>query len=88
MLFRSDEAEKSALGELGLLECAALRPKRWIGETFGASGAFGMAVALTAMNGGLEHRMDGTSSARHVLVTTLGYYGNASAVILRQNGTR
>lgn len=83
-----DDAEKRALGELGLLECAALRPKRWIGETFGASGAFGMAAALTAMNGGLEHRMDGTSPARHVLVTTLGYYGNASAVILRQNGTR
>lgn len=85
-----DDAEKSALSELGLLECAALRPKRWIGETFGASGAFGVAAALTAMGGGLSHRIDGasTSTARHVLVTTLGYYGNASAVILRQNGTR
>lgn len=88
-----DDAEKNALGDVGLLECPALRPKRWIGETFGASGAFGIAAALSAMNGGLDHRMDGAStshpsSARHVLVTTLGYYGNASAVILRQNGTR
>lgn len=83
-----DEAEKGALGELGLLECAALHPKRWIGETFGASGGFGIATALAAMGGGLSHRIEGTSSARHVLVTTLGYYGNASAVILRQNETR
>ncbi|MFT5354078.1 MAG: 3-oxoacyl-[acyl-carrier-protein] synthase II [Polyangiales bacterium] len=83
-----DDAEKSALGDLGLLECVALRPKSWIGETFGASGAFGVASALTAMNGGMQHRMNGASPARHVVVTTLGYYGNASAVILRQNGTR
>jgi 3-oxoacyl-[acyl-carrier-protein] synthase II len=61
-------------------------PKTVFGETFGASGAIAMACALTWFSGGaVAPLVRGAMSKppRHVLVLTVGYYGNASAVILR-----
>jgi len=72
----------AALG--GTVPIAA--PKAMFGETFGASGAVAMACALHWFSGGpVTPLVRGSVSAkpRHVLVLAVGYYGNASAVILR-----
>ena len=63
-------------------------PKLALGETLGAGGTIGMAAAL-AWLGGVPVAQDlvvgGSLSARvrHVVVTSIGYYGNASAVVMR-----
>ncbi|MEM6958738.1 MAG: beta-ketoacyl synthase N-terminal-like domain-containing protein, partial [Myxococcota bacterium] len=66
-----DDAESEGLGRAGVA-APALAPKDYLGETFGASGAFAMAAAIESLRRG----------AKHVLVTTLGYYGKASAAVL------
>jgi 3-oxoacyl-[acyl-carrier-protein] synthase II len=84
-----DEAELVAIGrELGGDPCV-LAPKLAIGETLGGGGAFGMLCALAvlreaprapapyAVRGALR------TSPRTALVTSMGYYGNASAVVMR-----
>ena len=76
-----DAAEAAGLAEARLAETPALYPKRWIGECFGAAGAFGMAAAVEAMGGNIGSVSGDTKT---VLVTTLGYYGNASSVVLRR----
>jgi 3-oxoacyl-[acyl-carrier-protein] synthase II len=83
---RFDRAElagiDAALG--GAVPIAA--PKAIFGETFGASGAVAMACALHWFGGGpVVPLVRGSleSPPRHVLVLTVGYYGNASAVVLR-----
>jgi 3-oxoacyl-[acyl-carrier-protein] synthase II len=61
-------------------------PKAIFGETFGAAGAFGMACALAWFEGvPVWPLITGTAPKvlDHVLVVAVGYYGNASAVILR-----
>lgn len=61
-------------------------PKVLHGETFGAAGAFGLAAGLSWMGGAPAAPLaQGTAppSVRTVLVSTVGYYGNASAAILR-----
>lgn len=61
-------------------------PKALHGETFGASGAFGLAAGLSWMNGAPVAPLlqgEAPSSVRTVLVSTIGYYGNASAVVLQ-----
>lgn len=50
-----------------------LAPKRLFGESFGVAGAFGLAAAITELEGG---------RANHALVLAVGYYGNVSAVVL------
>ncbi len=73
-----------ALGK-GTPVCA---PKRLLGETFGAGGAMGMAVAAAYL-GGLPPReiVQGLPPSRvaTVVVTAMGYYGNASAVVMRKS---
>lgn len=61
-------------------------PKAIIGETFGAAGAFGMAAALAWMEGApvAPLRGDAVERPRTILVTTLGLYGNASAIVMRR----
>ncbi len=84
-LGRMDDAERIGL-RLVLGERPALvAPKMLFGETFGASGAFGMGVALaflsgvpvTALTGG-----DAPRRVRTVVVTAVGYYGNVSAAVI------
>ena len=76
------ETIRSTLGEGA---CVAA-PKSVFGETLGASGAFGMAAATAWLNGtpvSLVIHGKAPDQARCVLVTTVGFYGNASAVVLR-----
>ena len=79
-----DEAERGALDHLRI---AAIQTslKHVIGESFGAAGALSMMAALVALEDGRCPAALGISDApvRNVLLTTFGYYGNASAVILR-----
>ena len=64
-------------------------PKAIFGETCGAGGALAMACGLAWLSGVpvaplVEGSVDSArQKLRHVLVIAVGYYGNASAVILR-----
>jgi 3-oxoacyl-[acyl-carrier-protein] synthase II len=81
---RFDRAELSGIAAaLGDKPVAA--PKLMFGETFGASGALSMACALHWLAGGpVSSLVRGTLARppRCVLVLAVGYYGNASAVLL------
>jgi len=62
-------------------------PKSLFGETLGASGALGMAAALTWMEGIAPRaivRGEAPTNVKTVVVTTLGLYGNATAAVLRR----
>lgn len=83
---RFDDAERAAIETIvGTTPICA--PKKWFGETLGAAGALGMSAALawldevtpTCLVSGKP-----PSTITHVLVTALGYYGNASAVVMRR----
>lgn len=81
-----DRAELAALRAVLGKDVAIALPKAVYGETFGASGAFGIASALAALAGVPLPTLDGASPAgraiEHVLVIALGFYGNASAVVV------
>jgi 3-oxoacyl-(acyl-carrier-protein) synthase len=84
-----DEAEHDgALRALGAGETSPgiIAPKLALGETLGAGGAMGVLTAIAALQGGATGygvRGDVRTGARTVLVTSLGYYGNASALVMR-----
>lgn len=69
-----DDEERAALAEV-VPNAKQRAPKEVFGETLGASGAMGMAAALAWLE---------EPGVRTVLVTTVGYYGNASAVLMRK----
>ena len=82
-----DETElrsiQSVLGE----GVAIAAPKQVLGETLGAGGAMGMAAAIAWLQGAppfpiVSGNPARATSPRKILVTSLGYYGNASAVVL------
>lgn len=84
-----DEAELVAIGRsLGGDRCV-LAPKLALGETLGAGGTFGMlcaaAVLREAPRAPMPYAVRGTlrTTPRTALVTSMGYYGNASAVVMR-----
>jgi len=81
-----DEAELVAIRRvLGEGACVTA-PKRALGETLGAGGAMGMAAAIAYLREGARaHVVRGTlpASPRTALVASMGYYGNASAVVMR-----
>jgi 3-oxoacyl-(acyl-carrier-protein) synthase len=81
-----DEAEMLAVRRaLGDGACV-VAPKRALGETLGAGGALGMVSALAYLHeGARSHVVRGTLPAkpRTALVVSMGYYGNASAVVMR-----
>ncbi len=61
-------------------------PKALVGETLGASGAMGMAAAIAWLDGvPVKTLLRGAAPDRVVttVVTALGYYGNATAVVLQ-----
>jgi 3-oxoacyl-[acyl-carrier-protein] synthase II len=61
-------------------------PKAILGETFGASGALALACSIAWLEGvRVSPLLAGKAPKRldHVLVLAVGYYGNASAVVLR-----
>lgn len=82
-----DAAERQGLSaELGD-GVAVAAPKHIYGETFGAAGALGIAHAIAWMNGAPVAPLLAGSTPREVrtvLVHTLGFYGNASAVVVQR----
>jgi 3-oxoacyl-[acyl-carrier-protein] synthase II len=80
-----DRAELAALRAVLGREVAVTAPKAAYGETFGASGAFGIATALAWFSGvdvALLQPARPPERREHALVIALGFYGNASAVVL------
>jgi 3-oxoacyl-(acyl-carrier-protein) synthase len=72
---RFDDEERAALADV--VPSAKVRaPKEVFGETLGAGGAIGMAAALAWLAS--------EPNVKTVLVTCVGYYGNASAVVMRR----
>ncbi|HEX4351893.1 MAG TPA: beta-ketoacyl synthase N-terminal-like domain-containing protein [Polyangiales bacterium] len=86
---RFDAAELAGIDAALGREVAVATPKSIYGETFGAGGAFAMACA-TAWFGGVPVapllRRSHQRPPKHILVTAAGYYGNASAVVMRRHG--
>ena len=84
---RFDREERAAI-ERTLPGTPISAPKTLFGETLGAGGALGMAASLAFLDGtapsAIVHGTPGPRIER-VLVTALGYYGNASAVLLQRS---
>lgn len=88
-LARFDDEELSAITATLGDEVPVVAPKLVLGETLGAGGAMGMASAVAWLGGvpiapSLTVRSAAPEAGRvkRVVVTTMGYYGNASAVVL------
>jgi 3-oxoacyl-(acyl-carrier-protein) synthase len=82
-----DAEELSAIQTVLGQDVAISAPKALFGETLGAGGAMAMAAALAWMSGARPSPMvRGTPRAdiATVLVTSMGFYGNASAVVMRR----
>jgi 3-oxoacyl-(acyl-carrier-protein) synthase len=83
-----DDAELAAIERVIGDACVAA-PKTLLGETLGAGGAMAMAAALAWLGDGGSTapspivRGAVTRPIRTVLATSMGFYGNASAVVLR-----
>ncbi len=80
-----DAEELAALADV-VPGAAIAAPKMVLGESLGAGGAMGMAAALAWLGGSPPSpilRGSAPAKVRNVLVTAVGYYGNASAVVLR-----
>ncbi|MAQ17247.1 MAG: hypothetical protein CMN30_20935 [Sandaracinus sp.] len=81
-----DAAELAGLRAVFGDDACIATPKALHGETFGAAGAFGLASGLAWIGGApVAPCVQGSAPAavRTVLVSSVGYYGNASAVLLR-----
>jgi 3-oxoacyl-[acyl-carrier-protein] synthase II len=86
-LARFDDEELAAITDVLGADVPVVAPKLALGETLGAGGALGMAAALAWLGrvpiaSDLVVRGSAPSNVRNVLVTTMGYYGNASAVVM------
>lgn len=80
-----DGAELQGLAAVFGEDVAVAPLKRLHGETFGASGAFGLAAALAWMRGvtvGPLLRGRAPDRVRAAVVVSVGFYGNVSAVAL------
>lgn len=86
-----DAAEARGLRAVFGREVATCALKRLHGETFGAAGAFGVAAAC-AWFGGVPVTTPLLSGelprdeVEHLVISTVGFYGNCSAVVLRRPG--
>jgi 3-oxoacyl-[acyl-carrier-protein] synthase II len=86
-----DDEELAAIRAV-LSATAVVAPKLAVGETLGAGGAIGMAASLAWWGGApvaKELVVGGAlpNAVRNVVVTSIGYYGNASAVVMRRATT-
>jgi 3-oxoacyl-[acyl-carrier-protein] synthase II len=82
-----DSEEVSAIQKVLGRDVAISAPKAIFGETLGAGGAMAMAAALAWMHGARPTPLvHGTppEDIETVLVTSMGFYGNASAVVMRR----
>ncbi|HVJ89988.1 MAG TPA: beta-ketoacyl synthase N-terminal-like domain-containing protein [Labilithrix sp.] len=86
---RFDDVERKAIANAVGADVAVAAPKLLFGETLGAGGALAMSSALAWLDGTAPAPLvAGSAPARidTVLVTTVGYYGNASAVVMHRAG--
>ena len=82
-----DVAEMEAIGRVFGEGTCVTAPKAVLGETLGAGGGMGMAAALAWFEGAPPSaviRGKAPRETRTVLVSAMGFYGNASAVVLRR----
>ena len=82
-----DQIELAAIGDVFGPSVAVVTPKAILGETLGAGGAMAMAATIAWFEGakpGPIVRGEVPSRVKTVLVTSMGFYGNASAVVLRR----
>jgi 3-oxoacyl-[acyl-carrier-protein] synthase II len=80
-----DRAELAAITRALRPDVPVAAPKTFYGETFGASGALGIASALAWLSGvpiAPLVRGEPPTQLEHVLVLSVGFYGNTSAVIV------
>ena len=85
-----DSAETEAIREIISPQVAIAAPKTLFGESLGASGAMGMAAVLGWFEGVPPApllRGDAESPPVNALVLSVGFYGNVSAVVLRNAAT-
>jgi 3-oxoacyl-(acyl-carrier-protein) synthase len=90
-LERVDAAELVGLARALHPEVLCVAPKAYYGETFGAAGAFGIATALAWFDGApVEPVLCGKLRERleHIVVTTVGFYGNVTAIVLKRAPNR
>ena len=81
-----DAAEIAALVEVFGADACIAAPKALLGETLGATGAMGMAVALGWLGGIAPGRIvsgQAPARVRTVLVMAMGFHGASSAVVVR-----
>jgi 3-oxoacyl-[acyl-carrier-protein] synthase II len=80
-----DAAESEALRSVFPAGTRICNPKALFGETLGAGGAMGMATALAWLSGVPVSPVafgSGKGHVRATMVTSMGLYGNASAVVM------
>lgn len=85
---RFDDEERAAIGKAIGPSAPIAAPKQLFGETLGASGALGIAAAIAWLDGSPPSCLvSGNAPAKvdSVLVTSVGYYGNASAVVVTRS---
>ena len=82
-----DGKEISAIREVFGNDTPIAAPKNALGETLGASGAMAVATSLAWMNGVAKPTVihgSAPSAVKTVVVTAMGFYGNASALVLQK----
>ena len=72
-----DDAERLGIHRVFGRDLPSWSPKRITGETHGASGAFAMLAGVSWIQG-----VSVSQAPKAVLAISIGYYGNASAVVL------
>jgi 3-oxoacyl-(acyl-carrier-protein) synthase len=84
-----DNAELAAIREAIGDRAFVVAPKLALGETLGAGSALGVASALAFLRDGAHHYgvrgepRGHSEDVRCAVVTSMGYYGNASALVMR-----
>jgi 3-oxoacyl-(acyl-carrier-protein) synthase len=85
---RYDVAELHAIERLFGTDVAVVAPKSLFGEAFAGSAALGLAAAVAWVEGTAPAPLiAGIAPPRVdvVVVTAVGYYGNASAVVVKRS---
>ncbi len=80
-----DRVESSAIRRALRENVAIASPKRILGETLGAGGAMATVAALAYLAGAPPTIVSGVvrKPIRTMVLTSMGYYGNASAVVMK-----
>ena len=81
-----DDVELAAIARVVGSDAGVVAPKLRFGETLGAGGAMGIAATLAWLGGTpIGPLVHGSvrANVRTALVTAMGFYGNASAVVVR-----